>query len=164
MKTFPGGTHLVMESSNDDGSKMYAIGYKYSSKKVLCFICSEGTGSTKCGKPYAARWTDCHSNVHSQKNPCPYNISQYFSFCNIIDCHNQAQQFELALEKKWVTQNPYFCLDITIFGVGVTDCWKGYRWNLNAKHGDKKMGITDYSNILSLECLENTFPNTRTED
>eukprot|EP00957_Ditylum_brightwellii_P154383 11748099-Ditylum_brightwellii.AAC.1 len=33
MTTFPGGTHLVMESSNDDGSKMYAIGYNYSSKK-----------------------------------------------------------------------------------------------------------------------------------
>eukprot|EP00957_Ditylum_brightwellii_P033578 2545159-Ditylum_brightwellii.AAC.1 len=26
------------------------------------------------------------------------------------------------------------------------------------------MGITDYSNILSSKCLENTFPDTRTEN
>eukprot|EP00957_Ditylum_brightwellii_P100240 7638852-Ditylum_brightwellii.AAC.2 len=26
------------------------------------------------------------------------------------------------------------------------------------------MGIRDYSNILSLECLENIFPDTRAED
>eukprot|EP00957_Ditylum_brightwellii_P061355 4657008-Ditylum_brightwellii.AAC.1 len=26
------------------------------------------------------------------------------------------------------------------------------------------MGIRDYSNLLALECLENTFPDTRTED
>eukprot|EP00957_Ditylum_brightwellii_P067520 5126046-Ditylum_brightwellii.AAC.2 len=67
MKTFPGDTHLVMESSNDNGSKMCTIGYKYSSKKELCFICSEGTGSTNYDKPYNALLTDCHSNVHAQK-------------------------------------------------------------------------------------------------
>eukprot|EP00957_Ditylum_brightwellii_P022559 1701961-Ditylum_brightwellii.AAC.1 len=33
VKTFPGGTHLVMESFNDDGSKMYATGYKHSLNK-----------------------------------------------------------------------------------------------------------------------------------
>eukprot|EP00957_Ditylum_brightwellii_P054931 4162946-Ditylum_brightwellii.AAC.1 len=85
-------------------------------------------------------------------------------FCYVIDCHNHARQFELACEKKWVTQHPYFCLDTTIFAVNVTDCWKGYHWNLNAKHRNKKMGIRGYSDILSLACLENTFPDTRTKD
>ena len=95
MKPFPGGTHMVMESQNDNGSKIYAIGYKYSSKNVLCFIATEGCGSTKPGIPYEARWTDRHGNVQSRNIPRPYIVSQYFCLCNAIDCHNQARQFEL---------------------------------------------------------------------
>eukprot|EP00957_Ditylum_brightwellii_P141987 10817175-Ditylum_brightwellii.AAC.1 len=33
IEPFPGVTHMVMESQNDNESKIYAIGYKYSSKK-----------------------------------------------------------------------------------------------------------------------------------
>jgi len=33
---------------------MYAIGYKYSSRKVLSFIASENTGTTLPGKGYEA--------------------------------------------------------------------------------------------------------------
>eukprot|EP00957_Ditylum_brightwellii_P162862 12401710-Ditylum_brightwellii.AAC.2 len=50
MAPFPGGTHLVMESTLDYDNTLNAIGYKYTSKKVICFIASKGTCSTKPGK------------------------------------------------------------------------------------------------------------------
>ncbi len=42
----------------------------------------------------------------------------------MIDKHNQARQFELHLEKCWVTLDPYFRLCTTIIGMTVADCWK----------------------------------------
>ena len=40
----------------------------------------------------------------------PDAVSKFFRDSNIVDKHNQSRQFDLALEKKWVTNNPYFCL------------------------------------------------------
>eukprot|EP00957_Ditylum_brightwellii_P195108 14866196-Ditylum_brightwellii.AAC.1 len=57
-----------MESTLDDGNKVYAIGYKYTSKKGICFIASEGTGSTKPGKPHEARWSDRHESLRAITN------------------------------------------------------------------------------------------------
>ena len=37
-----------------EGEQMYAIGYKYSSRKVLSFIASENTGTTLPGRGYKA--------------------------------------------------------------------------------------------------------------
>jgi len=36
MKTWPAGSHIVMEGLADNGD-LLAIGYKYNSKKILCF-------------------------------------------------------------------------------------------------------------------------------
>jgi len=51
-------------------------------------------------------------------------VSKYFQQSNIIDKHNQARQFELHLEKCWVTKDSYFQLHTTLLGTTVTDCWK----------------------------------------
>ena len=57
IQTFPGGTHVVMGSVDENDQNIYAIDYKYSSMKVLSFIASEGTGATSPGRPYEARCT-----------------------------------------------------------------------------------------------------------
>ena len=90
MKYFPEGTHLVLESKQD-GKSIYAIGYKYSSRKVLCIITLEGCGSTFMGKPYKVRWTDCHGNVHYHSVPRSELISTFFEQSNDVDTHNHVR-------------------------------------------------------------------------
>ena len=53
----------------------------------------------------------------------PKVISDFFRDANTIDRHNHARQFELGLEKKWVTHDCYFCLTSTKLGIDVTDTW-----------------------------------------
>ena len=42
----------------------------------------------------------------------------------MIDKHNQSRQADLALEKHWLTQNPYFRLHTTMIRINVVDCYK----------------------------------------
>ena len=53
----------------------------------------------------------------------PQVISEFFNDSNSIDSNNQLRQSEIALEKKWVTQDPYFRLTTTKIGMDVTDAW-----------------------------------------
>ena len=48
----------------------------------------------------------------------------FFTQSNCVDKHNQARQYELALEKKWKTDDAYFRLATTMIGMNVTDIWK----------------------------------------
>ena len=54
----PGGVKLVMKGTHPSGINLVATGYKYSSKRVLTFISSEGAGSTTNGNPYEMKYTD----------------------------------------------------------------------------------------------------------
>ncbi len=168
MKNFPGGFHMVLKAPVDndepEGEQMYAIGYKYSSRKVLCFIASENTGTTLPGKGYEARWTDRHQNTHCRKIDRPRVVSTYFERSNCIDIHNQVRQAELALEKCWVTKCGYFRIITTLFGITVTDCWKAYRFHLSNKSRHKSIPMKHFVSMLTKDMLTNTFPNTRTED
>ena len=58
MQPLPGSTYVVMESVGENCQNIYAIGYKYSSKKFLCFISYEQTDDTSSGKPYEDMWID----------------------------------------------------------------------------------------------------------
>jgi hypothetical protein len=49
----------------------------------------------------------------------PQVISNFFAGSNVIDMHNQLHQDLLKLEKKWVTQNPWFRLAATLAGINV---------------------------------------------
>lgn len=50
MKDWPSGTHLVLEASSPVHNKpLLAIGYKYNSRKVLCFVATKNAGSNKAG-------------------------------------------------------------------------------------------------------------------
>lgn len=85
---------------------------------------TRGVGSTKERDPYQARLPDKYGNVCIRHVMCSAIISQYFKFSNCVDIHNQSRQFHLALEEKWVTQNPYFRLYATMVGMTIVDSWK----------------------------------------
>ena len=51
----------------------------------------------------------------------PEVISLFFRHSNSVYRNNHDRQFELALEKKWVTQDCYFRLTTTLYGLSVTD-------------------------------------------
>jgi len=100
MKDFPGGTWIVLEAEDEaTGIDLVCIGYKYNNKKVLTFILSKGADSTLEGEPYEARFPDRFGNVCIRHVARPQVVSNYFKYCNVVDLHNQARQFDLALEK-----------------------------------------------------------------
>jgi hypothetical protein len=70
------------------------------------------------------KYTDDWGNVQIHDANQPDIISQFFESSNTIDKHNQAHLAELALEKHWLTQNPYFDLHTTLLGINVVDCYK----------------------------------------
>jgi hypothetical protein len=54
------------------------------------------------------KYTDRFGNICTRNAEFPAVISQFFSDSNTIDSHNQARQANLALEKKWLTKEPWF--------------------------------------------------------
>ena len=76
----------------------------------------------------------------------------YFKYSNYVDVHNQARQFDLALENKWLTMNPYFRLYTTMLGMIVTNVWKTVK-----KIGGKKLrklAIVQFADELAYDIIE----------
>ena len=91
---------------------------------MLQFVTTRGAGTTEAGRPYEARFPDKFGNFCTRHVLRPHVIALYFKYSNCVDVHNQARQFDLALEKKWLTMNPYFRLYTTMLGVIVKNLWK----------------------------------------
>lgn len=162
MEKWPGGTSLVLEAKGLTGTPLVAIGYKYNSRKVLCFVASKNAGSTKMtGTPYKARWRDSHGNQHSRAIKRPDLLARYFEGSNLIDSHNHARQYELRLEKHWVTTNCWFRLVTTLIGMTVVDCWKSLRHAMRnqviVKLGFPEMSVTEFADSLAFELLHQKF-------
>jgi len=90
LKTWPGGMNLALETTTAKGVRLIAVGYKYNSSKVLCFVATKNAGSTTAGEPYRARFLDDHDILISRPVDRPELISTYFPRSNGIDKHNQA--------------------------------------------------------------------------
>ncbi len=162
LKNMPGGVHLVLEGIHEiTEEKLIAIGYRYNSKKTLFFVMSPGAGSTRPGTPYEMKFPTEHENVGVRMVDRPDAISKFFMHSNVIDKHNQARQFELHLEKCWVTLDPYFRLHTTILGMNVADCWKvcNYHGLFNGRkvnyysNDEQLMPIRKFSGLLSFQLL-----------
>ena len=123
MKDWPAGSHLVMETKTVNNIGLLAIGYKYNQRKVLSFLATKGVGHTEPGKAYKARWKDEHNNTQLREISRPSICSTYFEHCNAIDVHNQIQQFDLHLEKQWITNDGYFRIATAVFGMTIVDMW-----------------------------------------
>jgi hypothetical protein len=70
------------------------------------------------------RFTDASSNVCVLKVQHPTIMSTFLNGSNFVDSHNHVRQYELALKKKWLTQDPFFRLHTTLTGMTVTDLCK----------------------------------------
>ena len=148
MKDFPGGTWIVLEVEDGaTGIDLVCISYKYNKKKVLTFVLSKGAGSTLEGEPHEARFPDRFGNVCIRHVARPQVVPNFFKYCNVIDLHNQVRQFDLALEKMWVTQNGYFRLYATMLGMTVTDLWK--TMSKSFYKSNRQYTITKFADILA---------------
>ena len=159
MNDWPPGTHLVLKTTVNTNT-YYAIGYKYSCKKIICFITSGSAGHTLPGQPYEAKWMDANGRVQFRDIPRPHLISEFFLHSNQIDKHNHARQSELAIEENVVTFDGYFRLYCTYLGITITDTWKLYRHHLGLKHKNKTMSISNFANILCKTLLVNDYKAT----
>ena len=155
MKEWPGGSHLVLETTTPEGVKLFAVGYKYCKKKCLCFLFTEGASWTEQGEPYKARFQDNNGNSMIRDVLRPACCSHYFKISNVIDVHNQQRQKELRLEKMWVTQDGFFRLITTIFGICVVDCWFAYKHHLAENHRHKNCDLISFTNMMAKDLLDN---------
>ena len=64
-KNWPGGPYLVLRSKPmvPRGRRLISIGYKYNARKVLSFIVTDNTRSTKTGITYLSKYPDQCTNV-----------------------------------------------------------------------------------------------------
>ena len=150
MKDFPGGTWITLEATPvKENVPLICIGYKYNKKKVLTFVMSKGAGKSTDGEPYEARFPDKYGNVCVRLVRRPAILANYFKYSNCVDMHNQARQFDLALEKKWITHDAYYRLYTTMVGMTVTDTWK-----ILKKQDSSHSSITEFADILAHDMLD----------
>jgi hypothetical protein len=81
-------------------------------------------------------------------------LSDYFQDSNKIDAHNQARQYELKLEKYWVTHDGNFRMFTTVLGMTITDCWNAVR-NFSKNEDLENMAIVDYADRLAWDLIYN---------
>lgn len=157
MKDWPSGSHIVLQCKTwVENNILYCVGYKYLSKKALCFVFTEGCCDTTAGEPYVAKFSNQHGNTMTRDVNRPHCISDFFAAANIIDSHNQGRQFELALEKHWITQDCWFRLDTTFIGMVVVDCWKALRYHL-CSHAQGSLIVKEFAEQLAIELIHNPF-------
>jgi hypothetical protein len=116
LENAPGGCKVVL-SGYHKGIPLIAIGYRYSTRTTLLFVATKNAGSTRPGKPYEMKFNDAFGNVIQRLVERPEILSDFFQKSNTIDKHNQLRQGDLALEKRWLTQDPYFRLHTFITGM-----------------------------------------------
>ena len=123
VKYWTQGYYIVMKSTpRVPGDRpLTDIRYKYNSRKVLGFVTTEGSGSTEPGDPYLSRYSENYSNFSVNPIVHPHLLYRYLNACNAIENHNRMWQFDLEVEKYWVTQSGYFILTTTVeLGMGTT--------------------------------------------
>ena len=155
-KDWPGGSHIVLKTEFK-GKTMYAVGYKYCSKKTLLFIFNEGAAGTEPGVPYITTWIDENNNQLFRDVPRPQVCAIYFGDSNIIDILNSQRQYDLKLEKLWwVTQDGYFCMMTSVLWLVVVDMHNSYQHHLSCGRRHKKSTLVEIGSMLALDCLTNS--------
>ena len=148
----PAGSKVVL-TATVEGVDLVALGYRYNRKKVLCFVMTRGAGTTKNGPPYLQRYPCKRTRQVRQRHVTrPMIITLFFRHSALIDTHNQARQFLLALEKAWVVQCGFFRLSTTVLGMEVTNAWKAAKLLKPTKYGD--MDVKEFTQRVAGAMLE----------
>jgi hypothetical protein len=136
LEVAPGGVHILLKGKALNDVDMLAIGYRYSTKTTLLFLL-----------PYLLVE---YSNI----------IFKFFHESNVINKRNQSRQFDLALEKTWLTQDPFFHSSTTIVVMIVVNTWKLDDWHkkLNPPNSreDTKMSIQKFADALCYQFVTST--------
>jgi hypothetical protein len=74
------------------------------------------------------------------------------------------RQYQLALEKKWVTQDCWFRIFSTLFGMTVTDAWRALKYSVPQNSPHKHMTIRDFVDILAGDILKMELDRRRSCD
>ena len=127
--------HWVVMQANISGVDLFVMAYAWSQKGVAYFVSSCGT-TVQHEKAYLSRFEDEYGNVQEKALPRPTIAHFLYEFLPLIDEHNKTRQSALALEKSWLTKNPWVRLITTFLGMSVVDMqrWdrnKRYRYNLS---------------------------------
>ena len=121
---------------------LMAIGYKYNSWEVLGFIATKGAGITDSGHPYLSHYPDTHSNVFIFPNVLPHILGRYLDDCNVIGNNNKMRQYDIELDKYWVTQSGYFRLATTVaLGMGIKNTKPLFFHGISEQSRDKKITL-----------------------
>ena len=137
---------------------LITIGYKQNARKVLSFIFTDNSGSTKTGIPYLSKYPDQFTNVAIHPVARPLVMSKKYSAVNEVESHNKSRQSDLALEKWWVTQCGWLRLCATVaMGMTITNCWKLFRYGVKRDHYDKLIGIREFSERLAQDFFNDNF-------
>ena len=70
------------------------------------------------------KFPDQFGNVTIRYIERPQLISEYFRDANCVDVHNQLRQYALKMEKKWVTNKPYFRLHTFLVALNVVNTYR----------------------------------------
>jgi len=92
----------MMKGTALNGFSLVVIGYRYSTR-TLVFIATMDAELTTPGKAYLVKYTDDYGNVCACLVECPDIISKLFQDSSTMDEHSQSWQFDLTLEKTWLT-------------------------------------------------------------
>ncbi|KAL3908548.1 MAG: hypothetical protein SGILL_008440 [Bacillariaceae sp.] len=158
MKEWPGGTHIVLESCF--GDDLLALGYKYSSKKILSFVATKGADLTSNGDPYVARFLTKQGNYKTREVCRPRICSSYFDASNTIDVHNQIRQDMVALEEHWVTHDGWFRIVSTIIGMTVTDTLLTCKFSFPTESIYSKLKTREFVSSLAYQLKNFPFPKS----
>ena len=161
LKDASDGVNIVLEGVAPNNAPLVVVGYKYNKKKAILFVAIRRSVSTRADKPYEMKFTEIDRSVCVREVERPHLCGLYFKRSNILDTHNQMRQSELAFEKKWITNDPYFRLKTTYDGVDCIDTWLlsehhglVYKNSERDEDGPFAMPVKNFAGVLSHQILE----------
>ena len=85
------------------------------------------------------------------------SVGKYYSMDGGIDVHNKMRRGDLALEKHWVTNDPYFRIFTTLIGICVTDAFNLLQYRIgNLQDPRKNWCLREFAGVLSHQCCTTT--------
>ena len=85
-------------------------------------------------------------------------LGRYFNACNAIDNHNMMRNYDLVLDKYWVTQSGYFRLATTVaLGMVITNQKLLLYHGISKDSENKTISTNEYNNRKVYDYFNNPF-------
>jgi len=109
-------TRFFSLKANIGGVDLFIMAYAWSQRGITYMVSSCGT-TVRHEKTYKSKFEDEFGNVSEKELPRPAVAHFLYEFLPLIDEHNKARQNFLALEKTWLTKDPWVRLMSTLLGM-----------------------------------------------